>query len=211
MKTADLVALLARDAGPAPVALALRRLLPVALLGLAASALLAAWGLGLVPQAVLAQPAWQFKLAYVLLLTGLGGWLLARVGRPAARRGALSLAVLATLAGMAWLGLRHSLGLPPEARVGDWMGQSWQDCPRHIVMLSLPALAGSLWALRGLAPTAPARAGAWAGLWAGAIGASGYALACGETSPAFIATWYSLGLALTTAAGAVLGARALRW
>jgi hypothetical protein len=38
-----------------------------------------------------------------------------------------------------------------------------------------------------------------------------YCLHCPETEPAFIATWYSLGALLTTAAGALLGPVVLRW
>ena len=41
--------------------------------------------------------------------------------------------------------------------------------------------------------------------------AFGYALSCTELSPAFVAIWYSLGIALAGALGAVLGPRILRW
>jgi hypothetical protein len=43
------------------------------------------------------------------------------------------------------------------------------------------------------------------------LGASGYALACPEASPAFVAVWYSLGVLLTGLLGAALGPRLLRW
>jgi hypothetical protein len=46
---------------------------------------------------------------------------------------------------------------------------------------------------------------------AGALGALGYALACTELSPAFIAVWYSLGIGLAGALGAALGPLVLRW
>jgi hypothetical protein len=78
-------------------------------------------------------------------------------------------------------------------------------------LLSLPALAGALWVLRSLAPTRPRAAGFAAGLFAGAAGAFGYAFACVEESAAFIALWYSLGIALAGALGALLGPRVLRW
>lgn len=77
--------------------------------------------------------------------------------------------------------------------------------------MSLPALAAALWALRGLAPTRPRHAGFAAGLLAGAVRACGYALACTESSPAFIAAWYTLGILLTGCLGAALGPRVLRW
>ena len=39
----------------------------------------------------------------------------------------------------------------------------------------------------------------------------GYALACTEASPAFVAVWYTLGIIVTGAVGALLGPRVLRW
>jgi hypothetical protein len=80
-----------------------------------------------------------------------------------------------------------------------------------VLLLSLPALAAALWALRGLAPTRPRAAGLAAGLLAGGLGAAGYALSCTELSPAFVAVWYSLGIALAGGLGASLGPWALRW
>jgi hypothetical protein len=80
-----------------------------------------------------------------------------------------------------------------------------------VLVLSLAALAGSIWAVRGLAPTRPGAAGFAAGLLAGSLGAFGYSLSCPEASPAFVAIWYTLGIAFTGAVGAALGPRVLRW
>jgi hypothetical protein len=80
-----------------------------------------------------------------------------------------------------------------------------------VLALSMPALAASLWAVRGLAPTRPSLAGFAAGLLAGSVGAFGYSLSCPEASPAFVAVWYTLGIGLTGCLGAVLGPRVLRW
>ena len=49
------------------------------------------------------------------------------------------------------------------------------------------------------------------GLLAGAVGAFGYAFACEEASPAFVAAWYTLGMLMAGALGALLGPRVLRW
>jgi hypothetical protein len=65
--------------------------------------------------------------------------------------------------------------------------------------------------LRQLAPTRLRLAGAGAGLLAGALGATVYGLHCPETGAAFVATWYSLGVATWAAIGAALGPRLLRW
>jgi hypothetical protein len=91
------------------------------------------------------------------------------------------------------------------------LGESWSTCPWSVLALSLPALAGSLWAVRGLAPTRPRAAGFAAGLLAGSVGAFGYSLSCPEASPAFVAVWYTLGIAFTGVVGAALGPRVLRW
>ena len=80
-----------------------------------------------------------------------------------------------------------------------------------ILALSLPALIAMIWALRGLAPTRLHLTGLAAGLLAGAVGAAAYALSCEEQSIAFIAAWYSLGIALSGALGGALGGRLLRW
>ena len=80
-----------------------------------------------------------------------------------------------------------------------------------VFVLSLPALAAALWAVRGLAPTRPRATGLAAGLLADAAGAAGYALACVEPSTLFIAISYTLGIGLCGALGAALGPRVLRW
>jgi hypothetical protein len=48
-------------------------------------------------------------------------------------------------------------------------------------------------------------------LFAGALGAFGYALACDELALPFVAAWYTLGVLLTAGLGALLGPRVLRW
>ena len=57
----------------------------------------------------------------------------------------------------------------------------------------------------------PGVAGAFAGLAASGIGASLYALSCPEDSPLFVATWYSLAIAVFTASCFLAGRRWLRW
>ena len=54
-------------------------------------------------------------------------------------------------------------------------------------------------------------AGAAAGLGAGAWAATIYCLHCPEASALFVLTWYSLGILLATAIGALVGPRFLRW
>ena len=100
---------------------------------------------------------------------------------------------------------------PASADAAFWLGSSWWQCPLYVLGLSVPAGAALLWAVSQLAPARLAPAGAAAGLVAGALAATAYALHCGESSPGFVLIWYSLGLLAATAAGALLGPRVLVW
>jgi hypothetical protein len=211
MKTTDLIDMLAAEAGPAPRAVAARRLSPALALGLLISVAATLLLLGPIPAALWADPAPWIKLGYAGGLVAGAAWLTARLGRPIARIRAPTLAVVAVAAAMTTLGALTLLGTPLGARLAAVLGHSWARCPVNVLLLSLPALAGTLWALRGLAPTRARLAGAAAGLTAGGVGAFAYALSCTELSPAFVAIWYSLGIALAGGLGALLGPRVLRW
>ncbi len=211
MKTHDLIDLLATGAGPAPRWVAARRLAPAMALGVLASMAGALALLGPIPLELFGSPAPWIKLAYAGALAAAGAWLAARLGRPVARvRGPVRVLLL-VLTAMIVLGALVLISAPAGGRLATVLGHSWTRCPFNVLVLSLPALAGALWALRGLAPTHPREAGMAAGLLAGALGAFGYALSCTELSPAFVAVWYSLGIGLAAALGGVLGPAVLRW
>lgn len=211
MKTEALIELLARGAGPAPGAMAARRLSLAAAGGLAASALLAFGLIGPIPAHLYGTPVPWMKFAYAASLALAAGWLTARLARPVARLAAPRGALIGVLVVMGLCGVLALVRAAPGTRAAELMGLSWWACPWGVLALSLPALVGSLWALRGLAPTRPAAAGFAAGLFAGALGALGYSFSCPEPSPAFVALWYSAGIGLSGVAGAVLGPRLLRW
>ena len=211
MRTDALIEMLARGAGPAPRAVVARRLAPAAALGLAAAAALAVAALGLVPRDFFATPAPWVKLAYSGALALAAGWWVARLARPAAPTAVPLAATAAVVATMLALGAAAWWSTPATGRMVGLLGHSWSICPFNVLALSLPGLGAGLWALRGLAPTRPRLAGAAVGVFAGALGAAGYALACTEPAVSFIAAWYTLGVALTALAGALLGPRALRW
>lgn len=211
MKTDELIELLARGAGPAPRALALRRLAPVSAAGVAASSLLALALYGPIPASLYATAAPWIKLGYAAALAAAAAWLTARLARPVARLRLPQQAVAAVVLAMLAIGLAALVATPPADRGAALLGHSWSTCPGNVLALSLPALLGTLWALRGMAPTRPRAAGFAAGLFAGALGAFGYALSCPEVSPTFVALWYSLGIGLVAAAGATLGPHLLRW
>jgi hypothetical protein len=91
------------------------------------------------------------------------------------------------------------------------MGHNAAYCLALIPLLSIAPLAGFILALRAGAPRRPALAGAAAGLAASTIASALYAWHCIDDSPLFVATWYTIAIALVTAIGAALGRRYLRW
>jgi hypothetical protein len=211
MKTDALIDMLARDAGPVPRALAARRLSPAAAAGLLVSALIAIAWFGAIPAQMFATAVPWTKMAYAGALALAAGWWTARLSRPAAPIALPRRVTVLVLLAMVVVGGFSLASTPAGARLDALLGESWPTCPWSVLVLSLPALAGSLWAVRGLAPTRPRAAGFAAGLLAGSVGAFGYSLSCPEASPAFVAVWYTLGIAFTGAVGAVLGPRVLRW
>ncbi|HVL58934.1 MAG TPA: DUF1109 domain-containing protein [Burkholderiaceae bacterium] len=213
MKTDELIAMLA--AGPTAVdsRAYLRRFATA--LGWAAfgGMLLMAIFLGVRPDLAQAAsvPMFWVKLGFGIVLAAAGVIAAARLGRPGARTGIAGWLVAAPIA-LLWLGaVLVLIQAEPGERMALVLGQTWRECPWNIALLSVPAFAASFWALRGLAPTRLRIAGAVAGLLAGSIGATVYALHCPELAAPFLAVWYVLGIALTTAVGALLGPRLLRW
>jgi hypothetical protein len=214
MKTDELITMLARHHEPVKPLRPTPRLTGVLLVGLALSAVLAAVLIRHFSISLYQLPLWWLKFAYAAALGVAGLWAATRLSRPALRAvGARRLAWL-LIAGLALLALFDPT-LPESSssaeRMAAWMGHSWRACPVSIVALSLPVLALALWVLRQMAPTDLRRAGASAGLLAGGVAAAGYAVACNELSPAFVVTWYTLGVAAVTALGALLGPWVLRW
>lgn len=212
MTTADLIEALAGDAAPTVPIVAGRRVAWAVLAGAAAAfAILLVW-LGLRPlgEATHSAPFWM-KAAYTGALALAGLSLTGRLARPGARPGAWpALAITALAVMVALAAIELSRAQPGEVRA-LWLGQTWNQCPFRIVALAGPVFVAVIWALRGLAPTRLASAGAAAGLLAGAAGATVYGLYCQETTAAFVATWYTLGVAACAGAGALIGPHVLRW
>lgn len=100
---------------------------------------------------------------------------------------------------------------PPADWLAMWLGNSWRSCPGRLLLLSAPIFLGLLWSFQRLAPTRLRMAGAAAGLAAGSWAAALYCLHCPEVSAVFVLTWYSLGIGLAVAIGALLGPQLLRW
>ena len=214
MRTDELVSMLATAVDAVEPGARLRRRYEVALSwGALGAAVLLAIFLDVRPDLVeaLRLPMFWAKLAFPGVL--LAGALLAamRLSRPGARLGLAPAAIAAAVLAMWLLAAVALLGAPPQERATLIFGASWRSCPFNIALLSAPAFVALLWAMKGLAPTRLALAGAAAGLLAGAAGALIYALHCTEMAPPFLGIWYLLGMLIPALLGAVVGPRLLRW
>ncbi|MBP8295838.1 MAG: DUF1109 domain-containing protein [Burkholderiales bacterium] len=213
MKTDDLVAMLAASAEPVVPRATARRYGAALGWGAFGSLLIMALLLGVRPDLGQAAqlPMFWIKLAFPLSLAAAALAASTRLSRPGVRLGgvplALALPVLAIWAMAVWT----LAGAAPDARADLVLGSTWRLCPIFVAVVSIPSFIAAMWAMRGLAPTRLALAGAAAGLLAGAIGAAIYALHCDEMQAPFLAVWYVLGMLVPTASGALLGPRLLRW
>jgi hypothetical protein len=213
MKTDELIAMLASGVNPVePDALRFRY---TAALGWGAfgSTLLMAVLLGVRPDIVEAVrlPMFWVKLAFPAALLSVALLAVVRLSRPGVRLGWVPAAVAAPVLAMWLLGAVVLLTAAPGDRGALLLGESAATCPFTIAFLSVPLFVAGLWAMKGLAPTRLALAGAASGLFAGAGGALVYALYCPEMAAPFIGTRYLLGMLIPTALGALLGPRLLRW
>lgn len=210
MKTDDLIAALAADTlprlGPGQ---RLLRALPAAFV-LSLAGFLAFWGLRPDLAQALASAA-VLKTLVPLVLAALAGALalgLARPeGRPVVLAGALAavgaglvVAFLVALADETSMGLAATLAKP-----------SLVTCLTTVPVLAMPLGAAALWALSAGAPLHPGRAGAAAGLAAGALAAALYSLYCDQDAALFVLPAYGAAVIMVTGAGAIAGARLLRW
>ncbi len=91
------------------------------------------------------------------------------------------------------------------------IGRNAQHCVFFIPLFATAPLIAALIALRHGASTRPGLTGAAAGLFSGAVGALLYGMFCPDDSPLFVMVWYSLAIAIVTAAGFIIGRSALRW
>lgn len=211
MRTDDLLPLLAADTAtetpPRP------RLVRGIVIGAVAVAALALPLLGFRPDpmAVLTSLRVLLKqLLPLLLAIGAFGAALA-LARPEGRIGRWGILLAAVPLVLFVAVTAELIALPSSAWFPAMMGGTSRFCLTWATAMSLPPLAGALWALRSGASTRPALSGAAAGLLAGGIGAMLYAIHCTEDSPLFYAVWYGLAILAATAIGAVLGRFTLRW
>jgi hypothetical protein len=213
MQVQEVIDKLTADMGPAPRGAVSRRLtVSLVVGGLAAFLLLlVCFGMRDDMSSAMFTSAFWMKWAFVLA-GGIPAFVLARrLARPDGKVGGLWLMLLAPLVILASFAAVRMFGVPAEIRAALWLGHSASACPWIIGGLSIPVFAATLVAFRRSAPTRLSLAGFTAGLLSGTVAAFLYALCCNETEPAFVVTWYTLGMLLPALAGAVLGPKVLRW
>jgi hypothetical protein len=150
------------------------------------------------------------KVWYALPLAAIAGSMLLPMLRPGDRvldRRKLFAASVVLLAGLALWQTTTSNADP----VSLWLGLTWQQSSLRIAGISVPVFAGACWAIRRQAPLRLRATGALAGLVSGGIAATVYAPACNESGAGFVLVWYTLGIAVSTAFGAITGPYLLRW
>lgn len=168
---------------------------------------------GVRPDAALALETWRFptKLAIQLILAAGAGLLAYQLVIPGRnpQTGYLALAVAPAL--LVTTIAIEMMVMPQSTWADRAIGTNSRICLTVIPLLSIPLLAGALWALRQGAAISPMGVGAIAGLYAGATAAFLYGTHCADDSPFFVALWYTCAIGLVTAAGALLGRRVLAW
>ncbi|ANP86192.1 DUF1109 family protein [Rhizobium leguminosarum] len=212
-ETEDVIDSLVRDLKPVPKHALERRFALAILPALAVSLLLMLIVLGLrtdMAQALML-PVFWVKSAYNALLAIAAFAAVYRLSRPEGTEGrffGIAAAIILALAVIAVF----QLALSPAASYPELvLGSSALHCPLLIFAFAMPILIANTWVLRGGAPSNLGITGFIAGIAAGASGAWVYSWFCTENGLPFVTLWYSLGILLTGAIGALLGPRLLRW
>ncbi len=101
--------------------------------------------------------------------------------------------------------------LPEEMWSTRIIGTNSLVCLIYVPLIGLGPLGVFLLAIRHGATTRPALAGMVAGVLAGGIAATFYAAQCTDDSPLFVATWYTIAIALFALVGGAIANRFCRW
>ncbi|HEV2555558.1 MAG TPA: DUF1109 domain-containing protein [Bosea sp. (in: a-proteobacteria)] len=213
MKTDDLAAILASDAGPVGTANFARATGLTALAGLAACAAAILFTIG--PRIdlafAMATTPVLAKFALGASVAGLALFAYQRSLRPGrATAGVLALVLLPVAAVIAWA-LAVLTSQPMPAWPALLLGRSWSACLVLVPLYALLPLAGLFALARRGAPVRPRLTGLAAGIGAAGLATLAYALHCPEDAAPFLATWYPLAMAVAGGLGALAGPRLLRW
>lgn len=213
MQTQDLISRLATDLAPVSPNAVSRALNRALVLGLAGNTAVLAgvYGIGSdMPEQMLTAGFW-IKLAFPLGTIAAALTLADRLARPGYPSRRAWLKALAPVAAMLAVTVALKMATPAELRLRLPLGETGIGGLAGIVLLSLPALAAAMHAMKRLAPTRLALTGAGIGLLAGAQGVFVYTL-FRPASPWFMVdAWHVCAIPAVMAIGAILAPRILRW
>ena len=151
------------------------------------------------------------KIVFTIGVVALASIYLVRHARPGGETRLSLISLALPFLGVMALAAISLTSAPRPHWHGMILGDQWLECLLSIPLIAIVPFAVIIWAVRQAMPTDLRRAGALAGLVAGGLSATGYALHCVDDSVPFIAFWYGGTIALCTLAGAALGPRLLRW
>ena len=213
MDTENLILRLGADVKPADSRFVTQRLFVALAIGSGLALLLLLFWQGLNPDLgnALKHRFFWMKAGYCLALGAPALLSVSRLARPDGETPQIALSFAVPIVLVAGIAAVELVLTPSSQWLAMWLGHSWSLCPWRVLALSGPIFLALLWAFRAFAPTQLRLSGAWAGVSAGALGAMVYGLHCPESSALFLLTWYSLGIGLAAAVGALLGPRLLRW
>jgi len=159
----------------------------------------------------IAGPMFWMKVAIPAMLAVALVAAAARLSRPGGSARIAWLAMATLLLAVETAAVLSVAMAPAGERLPMIVGRTAWPCVASIVLLAMPILVTTVLAMRALAPTRLRAAGLAAGLGAGALAASVYALHCDESTLPVFAVWYVLGMAIPGVLAALAGPRLLRW
>lgn len=115
---------------------------------------------------------------------------------------------IALVAGWALLALAQA---PVETWATLTFGRYWGSCLVNVPLYALCPMVVLLLLARWGAPVDSRLTGLFAGLASAGLAAVAYALHCPDDTIPFLATWYTIAVALVTGFGALVFPRLLRW
>jgi hypothetical protein len=151
------------------------------------------------------------KVLFTLQIVVLATLAVTKLARPGGERTTPIGVAAVPLIVLAVLGAVGIAAAPREQWAKLIVGDRWLECLISIPIIAIVPFAFIVLAVRRMGPTDLTRTGALAGLVAGGVSATAYALHCSDDSLPFVAVWYGGTMTLCTLAGAILGPRLLRW
>ena len=214
MRTHDLVRVLAQNLTPVDRNAVENRLNGALMSGLAGATALSITLFGVasdMPEQLLTAAFWM-RVSLPLALIAAALKLVACLVRPGMAVRFAGLMVMVPVVTMVLGATVFVLATPPAYRLDLFPADtSWRGTIGTIVLLSVPPLFAAIHAMRGLAPTRIALAGAGAGLLAGAQGGLIYAMYCPDMPVPYFSMLHVWVISITTASGAALASASLRW